>query len=180
MLPVTTVYKTEEQRGEHTDGLMKCFSLISGPLHVSCRCDTHALSILLWSAPLCSTRSTFHSVCVLSVLTCTPAETQQTYLDTFFFPWRWPLYSTSGPTEAVLFKTMLCWSKRAIFNVSLREVFCFWRGGGVCLCELFSLSPLTFINPTCSSCCTQLYYQSNGHVVHCKILYIESILLNVF
>lgn len=98
----------------------------------------------------------------------------------FFFPWRWPLYSTSGPTEAVLFKTMLCWSKRAIFNVSLREVFCFWRGGGVCLCELFSLSPLTFINPTCSSCCTQLYYQSNGHVVHCMILYIESILLNVF
>lgn len=30
--------------------------------------------------------TTFHSVCVLSVLMCTPAETQQTYLDTFFFP----------------------------------------------------------------------------------------------
>lgn len=29
--------------------------------------------------------TTFHSVCVLSVLMCTPAETQQTYLDTFFF-----------------------------------------------------------------------------------------------
>lgn len=38
---------------------------------------------------------------------------------------------------------------------------------------------LTFIIDVHLICCTQLYYQSNGHVVHCKILYIESI-LNVF
>lgn len=53
-----------------------------------------------------------------------------------------------------------------------------------CCCCLFShwaQESLTFIDHRCFIfCCTQLYYQSNGHVVHCKILYIESIILNVF
>lgn len=47
---------------------------------------THMLCQYFFDRPLfVLPETTFHSVCVLSVLMCTPAETQQTYLDTFFF-----------------------------------------------------------------------------------------------
>lgn len=52
----------------------------------------------------------------------------------------------------------------------------FFKGTGSFF--IFPNKPLNPGHP--SSCCTQLYYQSDGHVVHCKILYIENLLWNVF
>ena len=151
--------------------------------HTHTHTHTHTVNTsLIVLSSFCLPETTFHSGCVLSVLMCTPAETQQSYLDTFFFPPEVDRYT------AHLDRRQQFYLKPCSVGPNVRYSVChwgrcfgfFWSGGGVFLCGVFSLSPLTFISPRCSSCCTQLYYQSNGHVVHCKILYIESILLNVF
>lgn len=114
-------------------------------------------------SPVCSSCQKPRYVCVLSVLMRTPAETQQTHHNTFslFFL----KMADRGKQEQFYLK----------FVASVRVC-------GVCSSvtkgkECFVLSLSLRTPDIYQSCCTQLYYQSSGHVVHCKILYIERILL---
>lgn len=115
--------------------------------------------------------------CAPSVFVYTPAETQQTYPDTFFFCPEDDWFTIHlDKQEQVYLKLNVCPSLWYL-------LICLWnKWMEVLLFLLFSHwahESLTFIIDVHLICCTQLYYQSNGHVVHCKILYIESI-LNVF
>lgn len=140
-------------------------------------------------SPVCSSCLEPHTRNVSPVfLMSFTAETQQNihkYHYTYSSSWRWLIYSTCGLTGAVLFK--VCWLSLLCVMRHWRErsLLCFWGGVGECFCFEFchwAEDRLIIYQPhsRCSSCCTQLYYRNYGHVVHCKILYIKCLLLNVF